>query len=237
MNVGEKIQQLRRAGGLSQEQLAEMVGVSRQAISKWETGQSSPEIEKILAISKVFSISTDELLGNDNAGGAETATPQLQEAVTKNTKKRQFTIGWITAVAGLVLLIMDYLSLRIIQFTAMRLDIVTGIGFYEDPMEYAHTAPMPTIFAITAAIIILGIGLAASSFVTSRVFKKRFSLSKKPIYACEKTGFFAFIRLNMGIINGYSGSPHVRFASFFRFIAAYLSLTQFVARIRPRCCV
>jgi len=70
MSLGEKIQQLRKARGMSQEQLADTLNVSRQAISKWETDQSSPEIEKILALSRVFSVSTDELLGNDLAGGA-----------------------------------------------------------------------------------------------------------------------------------------------------------------------
>ena len=65
MSLGERIQQLRKSRGLSQEQLADSLNVSRQAISKWETDQSSPEIENILALSRVFSISTDELLGND----------------------------------------------------------------------------------------------------------------------------------------------------------------------------
>ncbi|MCL1823398.1 MAG: helix-turn-helix transcriptional regulator [Oscillospiraceae bacterium] len=97
MSLGEKIQQLRKDKGLSQEQLAEILNVSRQAISKWETDQSSPEIEKILALSKAFSISTDELLGNsppDDSGesaGNENSVPQdepyypLKEAV-KNKK-------------------------------------------------------------------------------------------------------------------------------------------------------
>jgi len=71
MTLGEKIQQLRKTKGLSQEQLAEVLNVSRQAISKWETDQSSPEIDKILALSKAFSVTTDELLGN--AGDVDTS--------------------------------------------------------------------------------------------------------------------------------------------------------------------
>ena len=76
MSLGEKIQQLRKAKGFSQEQLADNLNVSRQAISKWETDQSSPDIEKILAISKVFSISTDELLENDVANNTAESRPQ-----------------------------------------------------------------------------------------------------------------------------------------------------------------
>ena len=57
MNLGERIQHLRKNRGLSQEQLADSLNVSRQAISKWETNQSSPEIENILALSREFAIS------------------------------------------------------------------------------------------------------------------------------------------------------------------------------------
>ena len=64
MELSERILQFRKALGLSQEQLAEQVSVSRQSISKWETGQSSPELDKIVIMSRIFGISTDELLGN-----------------------------------------------------------------------------------------------------------------------------------------------------------------------------
>ncbi|MGI6174639.1 MAG: helix-turn-helix domain-containing protein [Christensenellales bacterium] len=170
MNIGERIQQLRKASGLSQEQLAEMIGVSRQAISKWETDQSSPELEKVLALSKVFSISTDELLGKDVVNRVGISTPQLYEVVARNMKKRQFTFGWITVVVGLVLLIMEYFSLRMIQLNAMRLDLqyAAGTGFFSDPMQYAQIEPMPTIFTITFTVIILGIGLTAFSFFPMR---------------------------------------------------------------------
>ena len=54
--VSEKIYTLRRKSGLSQEQLAEKIGVSRQAISKWEGGLSVPESEKLIAISEYFNV-------------------------------------------------------------------------------------------------------------------------------------------------------------------------------------
>lgn len=170
MTLGEKIQQLRKASGLSQEQLAEIVGVSRQAISKWETDQSSPEIEKVLLLSKTFSISTDELLGNGIAVNAEVTAPQLNDVIQSNIRKRQFTVGWITAVIGLVLLICELFSLKIIQFTAMQseLENAAGIGFYENPMEYANIEPMPTIFMITIVIIIIGFGLTIFSFIRNK---------------------------------------------------------------------
>lgn len=62
MNLGEKIYYLRKKHGLSQEQLAEVLGVSRQAVSKWEAGQSVPDIDKILSVCDCFSVSADYLL-------------------------------------------------------------------------------------------------------------------------------------------------------------------------------
>lgn len=62
MTLGDKIQVLRKKEGLSQEDLAEKIGVSRQAVSRWEMGQSVPEIEKLLTLSEIFKVSTDDLL-------------------------------------------------------------------------------------------------------------------------------------------------------------------------------
>ncbi len=62
MDLSEKIRLLRMKKGLSQEELAEQIGVSRQSVSKWESGQTSPEISKLMKMANVFEISTDELL-------------------------------------------------------------------------------------------------------------------------------------------------------------------------------
>lgn len=62
MNLSDRIQNLRKLKGLSQEELAEALGVSRQAVSKWESGQSSPDLDKIVQISEYFGVSTDHLL-------------------------------------------------------------------------------------------------------------------------------------------------------------------------------
>ena len=60
--LADRIQQLRREHGLSQEQLAEKLNVSRQAVSKWESAQAQPELDKILALSELFCVTTDYLL-------------------------------------------------------------------------------------------------------------------------------------------------------------------------------
>lgn len=62
MSIGTRIQKLRIYNGLTQEQLAEKLSVSRQAISKWEMEQSLPEIDKVILMSKLFSVGTNEIL-------------------------------------------------------------------------------------------------------------------------------------------------------------------------------
>ncbi|MCD7840150.1 MAG: helix-turn-helix domain-containing protein, partial [Erysipelotrichaceae bacterium] len=62
MNLADRIQALRKAKGISQEELADKIGVSRQAVSKWESEQSSPDMEKIILLSDYFDTTTDYLL-------------------------------------------------------------------------------------------------------------------------------------------------------------------------------
>ena len=62
MTLGEKIYILRTEHGLSQEAFGESLGVSRQSVSKWETNQSVPELDKIVAICDLFGVTTDYLL-------------------------------------------------------------------------------------------------------------------------------------------------------------------------------
>lgn len=62
MTIGEKIMTFRTAAGISQEQLAEKISVSRQSISKWEMGQALPQIDKVLLLCELFGVSADELL-------------------------------------------------------------------------------------------------------------------------------------------------------------------------------
>ena len=65
MKLGEKIVKLRKERGLSQEALAEQIGTTRQAVSKWENDQGFPETEKLLQLSNVFEVSVDFLLKDE----------------------------------------------------------------------------------------------------------------------------------------------------------------------------
>ena len=62
MNIADRIQYLRKQKGLSQEELADKIGVSRQAVSKWESEQSTPDLDKIIVMSDLFEVTTDYIL-------------------------------------------------------------------------------------------------------------------------------------------------------------------------------
>lgn len=70
MNISDRILSLRKARGLSQEEFADKLGVSRQAVSKWESELSAPEIDKIIAMSELFEVTTDYLLKGIESPGA-----------------------------------------------------------------------------------------------------------------------------------------------------------------------
>ena len=65
MNIGTKIRELRRARDLTQHELAELLGVSYQAVSKWETGAACPDLSLIAPLARLFNVSADTLLGID----------------------------------------------------------------------------------------------------------------------------------------------------------------------------
>lgn len=81
MIFAEKLKFIRKQAGMSQEQLAEKLGVSRQAVTKWETDAGIPDVENLMAISALFDISIDELLSNER--GAKKPAEYLFESVTE----------------------------------------------------------------------------------------------------------------------------------------------------------
>jgi len=100
VTFSEKLQSLRREHGLSQEDLAERLGVSRQAVSKWELGQSYPETDKIVEICRMFEVTTDYLL----IGGDDFIRKENKVIASPSIKK--ITILYII-IAALVILIVS----------------------------------------------------------------------------------------------------------------------------------
>ena len=92
MKIGEKIAELRIAAGMSQEELAEHIDVSRQSVSKWEMDQALPQIDKVLQLCELFGISTDELLTDRGIEPVVSNTAAPQPDPSKKTTKIIFLI-------------------------------------------------------------------------------------------------------------------------------------------------
>ena len=90
MTLGEKIFRLRTEQGLSQETFGEKLGVSRQSVSKWETDQSVPELDKIVMISEFFGVSTDYLLKDI---GETYSTAEAKTSHTETFSRDEYRIG------------------------------------------------------------------------------------------------------------------------------------------------
>ena len=106
MTTGEKIQQLRKEHGMSQEQLAEKITVSRQAVSKWELGESLPDTDNVVQLSDIFDVSTDYLLRDTVK--QETDVPIVQATsrkITNSYRKRIIIICAVVLVCVLVSII------------------------------------------------------------------------------------------------------------------------------------
>ena len=80
MELYEKLYELRRASGMSQEELAEKLGVSRQAVSKWESGATQPELSKLIELSKIYQVSVDALLSLEHAKEPQDRSPAAPAA-------------------------------------------------------------------------------------------------------------------------------------------------------------
>ena len=112
MKLCEKLYELRRAAGLSQEELAERLNVSRQAVSKWENGAAQPELSKLVELSRLYGVSVDELLSLEEAekddakaaSSVDASTPApAQETLTAPKKARRQKLLLGAAAVCLVL--------------------------------------------------------------------------------------------------------------------------------------
>ncbi len=106
MALSEKLYALRKKSGISQEQLAEQLHVSRQAISKWETGQSVPEGDKLLAISNYFNVTIDYLMKEDITQDNLSDNEQSDTSLKNSGERTRWLLGIIVCIIGIVCLIM-----------------------------------------------------------------------------------------------------------------------------------
>lgn len=135
MNISDRIQHLRKGKGISQEELADKLGVSRQSVSKWESEQTSPDIEKVILMSDLFEVTTDYLL----KGIEPSPVPSTQE------KEKPNAILFVITATGFI-----FLGL-----------IVAAMVWYEE--QTAVSVAIGLIFIVIGCMIYgIGVNLSAS---------------------------------------------------------------------------
>ncbi len=125
MNLSDRIQYLRKVRGISQEGLADQLGVSRQAVSKWESEQSMPDLDKIISMSDYFEVTTDYLLK-----GMEPVVQKEEEQSIKHRRIAsnicyQLSLGFIGLGIILSIILADFLKISILLTPVL---IVQGVG-------------------------------------------------------------------------------------------------------------
>lgn len=154
MTFGEKLQALRKARSWSQEELATQINVSRQALSKWESGASVPDTENVVALSRLFGVSTDYLLlenGETTAQAAPTAAPSAE------SKWPIMRIVWLFTM---ILAILGKIALRIWASTLPPTVVYNGsdrVGELNGMRNLTETYDVGWLLFLTWFLLLLGL--------------------------------------------------------------------------------
>lgn len=165
MTFAEKLVRLRRREGLSQEALAEALGVSRQAVSRWEQGTALPDAAKLLPCAQYFSVSVDWLLDDEQAweeladSGRKAAE---EEALARNGNWRWYLAGGI--VTGVGVLGMAVMGILSSLFPVVLKEAPVGVEWvrvYTGLIAFLKGNDVEWLFALWAAIVLVGLWLLA----------------------------------------------------------------------------
>ena len=160
MEIGNKINQLRKLSGMTQEQLAEKLNVSRQTISKWESDSTSPDLESIVKISRIFHVSLDDLLKEGEVGVANKTDEQitLDDLMKINLHNRKMTLLLISGLIFIMVSILNFAYVIALQSTTLSTQymlyryIVTG-QYENAPIDYMRLM-IPSIIAAAIGVIL-----------------------------------------------------------------------------------
>ena len=145
MTLGEKLMQARKAAGLTQADIAAKLHVSRQAVSRWESGQSKPSTEKLLTLGNLYGISLDQLLSAEEP--AVETVPDLPETTTaepvipETRRPRAWLKYAAAALCGALLMLAILLMLKLPEdahnepASEIKYDDVSGVSFGE-PFDF-----------------------------------------------------------------------------------------------------
>ncbi len=136
MKFADNLKRIRKLRNISQEELAEKVGVSRQSVSKWETSEAYPEMNNMLELCKIFKCNIGELV-NDNMVDLDSLDEEIKMSIVKFKKEKQKQMKGISKVLSLVGLITAIVLRVVIGFLVVGM-ILLPIGFNYIDIEDGH---------------------------------------------------------------------------------------------------
>lgn len=177
MAFGETLANLRKAKGLSQEQLAEEIKLTRQTISKWELNQSTPDIDYLLKLSDFFDVSTDYLIKGENADkcpvpdrtDCESSGSEHTEIKSNNTKvyKWCFYLGSVTMAVTLIGIVAFVICSTLNPWGA-----TVNNWYFEGLLAFLFGTNTLWFFIILSVLFIAGCILSVYGIIKNIRFKK-----------------------------------------------------------------
>lgn len=159
MELSKKIYQLRKLAGMTQEQLAEKLNISRQTLSKWENGTSVPDVESVIRLSALFHTSLEELLLEEESHVQEEKTQiTLEDMMRINARNRRMNLLLCSGLLFLAISIMIAAFERMLETTteslAYTLYRYIAVGQYDPaPVNYARLM-FPAVLAGIVGVVL-----------------------------------------------------------------------------------
>lgn len=144
MEFGERVKAVRTGAGLTQEQFASRLGVTRQAVSNWENGRNLPDIEVVIAISRTFDISLDELIlgGEDMTRTTGEQNDMADKLIRDGSEGRWMRMSLAMSIVGAVLIVVAAVLAVVAENSVSYVD-ASGMlheDFWLVPVSYACAA-------------------------------------------------------------------------------------------------
>lgn len=148
MTLGQRIQELRKRAGLTQEQLAEQLGVTRQAVSKWESDNGVPELDALIALSRYFKLTLGELLGVEEPRREESRREEPSRDTAADTERR-----------------VEEVLRRYVEATRRQAPPMYG--------KYGWKAPLIAVAGLLTLVVVLGVKIGSLDSALNNVLNGR----------------------------------------------------------------
>lgn len=152
MTFGQKLQKLRKDNNWSQEELANKITVSRQAVSRWELDEVTPDTENVIQLSELFNVSTDFLLRDSYDSDKDIPAVKHAEIITLNKTNQK----WLLKVAC-VLLLVGVLIIGILASLSQIIPSIKGITYYISFLDFLNMYYLEWILVLACISIVASI--------------------------------------------------------------------------------